>query len=116
MQTLQQSDKIKEYIKTVCEQIRWKKAHGPVSEEIEWHIHDQKNAFTNCGLDDETAIEKAIAEMGDPVIIGTEFDHTYRPKIEWSIVALTCIMILAGIFIRIILFYNVVESLEMSNI
>ncbi len=111
---MQQSDKIKEYIKTVCEQIRWKKAHGPVSEEIEWHIHDQKNAFTNCGLDDETAIEKAIAEMGDPVIIGTEFDHTYRPKIEWSIVALTCIMILAGIFIRIILFYNVVESLEMS--
>ena len=114
MQVLQQSNIISEYIKTICEQIRWKKAHGPISEEIEGHIIDQKNAFINNGLDDKTATEKAIMEMGDPVLIGTEFDRTYRPKIEWSVVVLTCIMVLIGFLVRYFMFYNVVESYEFS--
>ena len=52
--------------------------------------------------------------MGDPVLIGTEFDRTYRPKIEWSVVVLTCIMVLIGFLVRYFMFYNVVESYEFS--
>lgn len=97
---------VKEYIKTVCEQIRWKKAHASVSKEIEDHITDQKSAFLNSGLDDKTAAEKAIMEMGDPVLIGTELDRTYRPRIEWSILALTFIMVSMGFLIRCFMIYN----------
>lgn len=68
---MQQSTKINEYLKIVCEQIRWKKAHGVISEEIENHIIDQKNAFINEGLDEEAAIDKAILDMGDPVVVGS---------------------------------------------
>lgn len=113
MQILQQSN-INEYIKKVCEQIRWKKAHDMISKEIEGHIIDQRNAFINSGLDDKIATEKAIMEMGDPLLIGTEFDRAYRPKIEWSIVGLTCIMVLTGFLVRYFLIYNVAEPIELS--
>lgn len=100
MQALQPPNKISQYLNTVCEQIRWKKAHVVISEEIENHIIDQKNAFIVEGFDEETATDKAIKEMGDPVLVGTELDHTHRPKIEWSIVALTGIALLLGLAIR----------------
>lgn len=112
---MQHSD-IQEYINTVCGEIRWKRAHNAISEEIEGHIIDQKNAFIQSGLDDKTATEKAIIEMGDPVTIGTELDRSYRPKIEWSIIALACAMAVAGLLVRIFTIYNTVEPFELSMI
>jgi cell division protein FtsW (lipid II flippase) len=100
---LQQSTKISEYLKTVCDQIRWNKAHSVISEEIENHITDQKNAYIAEGLDEETATVKAINEMGDPVLVGTELNRTHRPKMEWSIIALTGCVLLLGFAIRMFL-------------
>jgi cell division protein FtsW (lipid II flippase) len=100
---LQEPDAIKEYLRVVCEQIRWKKAHGVLLEEIENHILDQKDAFIHSGLDEKTATEKAIAEMGDPIIIGTELDRAHRPKIEWSIIILTAAALLINLAIRLII-------------
>ncbi len=99
---MQYSAKLNEFIETICEQIRWKKAHNIVSEERRNHVIDQKNAFMDKGLDEETAMEKAIKEMGDPVLIGTELDRTHRPKMEWNIFLLTGIMIILGFGIRYI--------------
>lgn len=112
---LEQSNKIKEYLETVCEQIRWKKAHGIISEEIENHIIDQKNAFLDDGLDDETATAKAILEMGDPVTIGTGLDGVYRPKPEWGIIILTSVMLLLGIVIRAFITYDYQMSWKLIN-
>ncbi len=97
---MQYSAKINEFLETVCEQIRWKKAHNMVCEEIRNHIIDQKNAFVDEGIDEEIAMDKSIKEMGDPVLIGTELDRTHRPKTEWNIILLTGIMILLGFAIR----------------
>jgi len=97
---LKQPTKISEYVNTVCEQIRWKKAHCDISEEIENHITDQKNAYLAEGLDEETATAKAINDMGDPVLVGTEFNRTHRPKTEWSIIALTAFVLLLGLAVR----------------
>ena len=97
---MQYSAKLTKFLENICKQIRWKKAHAIVSEEIRNHVIDQKNAFVNEGLDEETAMEKAIKEMGDPVLIGTELDRTHRPKMEWNIFLLTGIMIILGFGIR----------------
>lgn len=99
---MQYSTKIGKFLETVCEQIRWKKTHSMISEEIENHIIDQKNAFMDEGLDEETATDKAIKEMGDPVFIGAELDRTHRPKTEWSIIFLTGIILLFGFGIRLL--------------
>ncbi len=96
---LEQSNKINEYLKTVCEQIRWKKAHSIISKEIENHIVDQKEVFLAEGLSAEEATNKAILEMGDPVIVGTGLDGVYKPKPEWGIIILTGIMLTLGVLI-----------------
>ncbi|MEK8129226.1 FtsW/RodA/SpoVE family cell cycle protein [Paenibacillus filicis] len=98
---MQRSNPISQYIKTVCEQIRWKQAHPMVAEEFENHIIDQKNAYIAEGVDEETATVKAIHEMGDPVLIGTELDRTHRPNVEWGLIALTGCVLLLGIVIRL---------------
>lgn len=110
-----QSDKINRYLKTVCEQIRWKKAHDIISEEIENHITDQINAFIADGLDEETATDVAIKEMGDPVLVGSELDRAYKPKIEWSIVALTAGILLIGFAVRTFITYDTETALIPIN-
>lgn len=113
---MEQSNKISDFLKTLCDQIRWKKAHNLILKEMKDHIIDQKNAFIKEGLDEETAIDKAIKEMGDPVSIGSELDYTHRPKTEWSIILLTGIIILFGFGIRFLASFepNVPYLLEKS--
>lgn len=94
------SNKTKEYLSKVCDQIRWKKSHEIISEEMENHIIDQTNTFISQGLDEEVARDKAILEMGDPISVGTELDSIYRPRPEWSIIILTGMLLVLGIIIR----------------
>lgn len=81
---MSQSDEIKQYVKTVCEQIRWKKARSIVAEEIENHICDQRDAYVSQGEDEKTATEKAILQMGNAVSVGMELDKIHRPKPQWT--------------------------------
>lgn len=112
---MQQSTKISEYLKTVCEQIRWKRAHEVLSEEIENHIIDQKNAFMDSGMDEETAVDKAIQEMGDPILVGSELDSVHRPRTEWSIILLTAAVILIGFAIRAFITYDWNTALNLGS-
>ncbi|MDW7649999.1 MAG: FtsW/RodA/SpoVE family cell cycle protein [Bacillota bacterium] len=96
-----QSSKINDYLTVVCEQIRWQKAHDIIAGEIKDHIIDQKDFFVTEGLDEETATEKAIFEMGDPVLVGGELDRTHRPKVEWSIIIFTGIALALRFIIQI---------------
>ena len=91
---------IKSYLDTVCEQIRFQKAHDIVKKELQSHIIDQTDAFIEQGIEKETAIQKAIAEMGDPVLVGTELDRVHRPKLEWSFILFVVLFFIANIIMR----------------
>lgn len=106
MQALEQTNKISEYLKTVCEQIRWKKAHGIITKELENHIIDQKHAFISQGIDEEKAIDIAIQEMGDPILVGSELDRTHKPKPQWSLIFLTGVLLILGVIIREFIAYD----------
>ena len=97
---MEQFDKIKKYTITVCEQIRWKKAHTSISEEIENHIIDQREAYFLSGMDEMTATDNAIKQMGDPVVVGTQLDRTHRPKPQWAMLSLTIVLVLIGYIIN----------------
>lgn len=92
--------KVQQYLEAMCSQIRCRKIHAGICEEIETHIQDQQEAFQAQGLDEETATLKAVAQMGDPLLVGVELDRIYKPRPEWSIIALTCLLLLAGILLR----------------
>ena len=100
---MQPFDKIQEYGKTVCDQIRWKKAHPIVVEEIENHMIDQRDAYILEGEDELTATNKAISQMGDPETVGVLLDRTHRPKPQYDMIGLTALLVCMGLFIRIFL-------------
>lgn len=110
-----QSNKIKDYVEQVCQQIRWKKAHAIVSKEIEDHIIDQKHDYLSDGLDDDNAMDKAILEMGDPIQVGTDLDSIYRANPEWQIIILTSLMLLLGVVIRSFITYDYQMSWKLTN-
>ena len=93
-------DKITAYLETVRQQIRWKRAQPIVLKEIKDHILDQKNAYLEEGLDEEPASDKAILEMGDPVLVGEQLDHAHRPKPDWMLLALTGFMLFLGFAVQ----------------
>lgn len=99
-----------EYIQMVCDQIRWKKVHNNISEELLNHIEDQKWAFMMAGQDENEAEKNAISQMGDAVMIGQQLDRTHRPKIEWSIFLLVGICILMGLIAQYIISVNSLKS------
>ncbi|HEX3028113.1 MAG TPA: FtsW/RodA/SpoVE family cell cycle protein [Clostridia bacterium] len=87
---------IEQFLYTVCEQVCYKKIHSKLSDELRTHIYDQKSAYMNKGMDEEQATQKAIEEMGDPIIIGRQLNQTHKPKTEWSLIGLTAIIAIIG--------------------
>ncbi len=94
---------ILDYLSKVCDQIRWKKAHETVKDELAAHIEDQRDALMREGLGAEAATRSAVREMGDPVSVGTLLDHTYRPRMDWRMAA-AMLAIILGVSVLEILF------------
>lgn len=94
------SEQFKHYAEKVCEQIRWKKAHGVVAQEIENHLIDQKNAYINMGDSESTAEEKALLQMGDPVAVGAALDNTHKPAAQKGMIALVMMLLFLGLIIQ----------------
>jgi hypothetical protein len=102
------SEKIHKYTNTVCEQIAWDKAHAAITQEIESHILDQRNAYMADGTDEAAATHKAIVQMGDPVTVGTQLNNTHRPKPQWHMLLLTAALLLIGMAVYILFRFNMV--------
>lgn len=93
---MQPLEEVKKYSQTVCEQIRWKKAHRAIAEEIENHICDQRDAYMLEGEEEEEATLNAIKQMGDAVGVGAELDKAHRPKPQWTLITLTLVLMFIG--------------------
>jgi len=103
---MQPFEKILEYSGSVCDQIRWKRAHSIIAKEIENHLADQRDAYMDEGMDEITATDYAIAQMGDPIMVGSQLDRIHRPKPQWGMILLTAGMVFMGIFIRSFIVYD----------
>lgn len=95
-------NEVKKYLDKVCEQIRFQKAHESIKTELQQHIIDQAHAYMEEGMEEQKAFEKAVAEMGDPVLVGTELDRVHRPKLQWSIIIFVALLSFAHIAVQYI--------------
>jgi cell division protein FtsW (lipid II flippase) len=92
-----------EYIGQVCQQVRCKKAHEGIREELLSHLEDQAEAYTAVrGLDPEKAQEEAVRQMGDPVLVGGQLDAAHRPRPEWSVLTLAFLLMAGGIVLQVL--------------
>ena len=101
---MQPHDKISAYVTVVCGQIRWKKAHARVAEEMKDHIADQRDSFVVKGMDEGEATDRAIAETGDAAMIGVQLDRVHRPKPQWGMLAATAVLLLLGLIVQNMIF------------
>lgn len=90
---------IQDYLNTVAQQIRWKRARPVLMQELSQHMEDQRDAFASEGLSNTE--ELTIAEMGDAVSVGLELDRVHRPKPQWGLLLFTAVFALAGAGLRI---------------
>ncbi|NDO46588.1 permease prefix domain 1-containing protein [Clostridium sp. MD294] len=108
---------IKSYLDTVCEQIHFQKAHNFVKKELQDHIIDQTDAFIQQGFEKEIAVQKAIEQMGDPVLVGTELDRVHRPAMKWSFIVFVILFSLASFALKwIILPQNAELNMPITKI
>lgn len=91
---------MEEYLKTLLEQIRCKKACPMIEEEIRSHIEEQARANMEEGMNEEEAMEEAVLDMGDPVETGVALDAIHRPQIAWDMILLMAVVSLASIAIH----------------
>lgn len=94
---------IEEYLDTLTEQIRCKKAREPVREEILQHLQEQTEAFMAEGMDKTEAVEAAVREMGDPKETGRALDRVHRPKTDWRLIVLVGLLSAGGFLARALL-------------
>lgn len=94
---------MEEYLKTLLEQIRCKKARNVVEEEIRGHLEEQIEENRMAGMDPKEAEKAAVLDMGDPVQTGISLDGIHRPKISWKLVILIGVISLLSILIQIVI-------------
>ena len=73
-----------EYLNKVAQQIRVKRIRQPLLQELEDHMLLQKNAYLDEGLSENEAEKRAIADMGDALLVGGELDRVHRPQTHWN--------------------------------
>ena len=88
---------MEEYIKKLLEQIRFRKAHKAIGDEIRLHIEEQISANISDGMDKETAEKKAVEDMGDPVDAGIALDKVHRPQIAYGVIIGAIVLGIIGI-------------------
>ena len=112
---MESKERVEEYCRIVNEQVRWKVAHVNISEELENHIDDQKNAFIQQGMDKDEAIEAAVKEMGDPYSVGLSLDRVHKPKVQGMMLILAIILTFIGAFTRYLIVKDLGSTRFMFN-
>lgn len=104
---------IKEFLDTVCNEIKYKPANKPISEELECHINDIKDEYLCKGCTEKDAEEAAVKIMGNPKKIGKKLNKIHRPKLDWKILILIAILIGFRIIISL---KNYIEGIEFCEL
>ncbi len=100
---------MEEYLKLLLEQIRCKKAHLHIKEELQTHMEEQIADNMEKGMDWKQAEEAAVRDMGDPVETGIALDRIHRPQTAWGMIALMAVISVAGILMHLLISGQIIE-------
>ncbi|ADL53191.1 FtsW/RodA/SpoVE family cell cycle protein [Clostridium cellulovorans] len=92
------NEKINHYLEEVCLLVRNKKVHENIKEELFNHIDEIVEEFIAQGKEEESAIDEAILQMGDPKVIGKSLSKVHKATPDWILLAITVLFVLFGFF------------------
>lgn len=101
---------IKEFLNTVCEQIKYKPIRNSISEELENHIEESKENYIQDGLKEKEAEEKAITQMGDAKEIGEKLNKIHKPKLDWKLLIILIVLLGFGFLVAFTRTCNIVTD------
>ena len=101
---------IKEFLNTVCEQIKYKPIRNSISEELENHIEESKENYIRDGLEEKEAEEKAIVQMGNAEEIGKKLNKIHKPKLDWKLLIILIILLGFGFLVAFIRASSIVSD------
>ncbi|MED1785549.1 FtsW/RodA/SpoVE family cell cycle protein [Brevibacillus fortis] len=93
------NNRIADYIKEVCDQIKNKEVHPAITLELENHFAEKIEDYREAGYGEDEATRIAIAEMGDPVDVGRHLHQAHKPRMEWGILAIVGILLGVGLLV-----------------
>lgn len=93
-----QIDRIREYISDICSHVKFREVHQEIKIELQTHLEDIVKKYLSEGFSENEAISKAIAQMGSADIIGSQLNKVHKPKLEWSILGLSFMLVIFGLF------------------
>ena len=100
---------IKEFLDSVCEQIKYKPIRENIAEELKNHIEEAKENYMQEGLEETTAEEKAIEQMGEAQEIGKKLNKIHKPKLDWKLLLIVCVLLCFGFLVVQIRIENSLE-------
>lgn len=88
---------VKNYLDEVCSEIKNKRVHNEIKDELLCHIEEITLSYIDSGITEEEALNKAISQMGSSLTIGTELNKVHESKVDWKLLFLTSILVTIGI-------------------
>lgn len=108
---------IKEFLNNVCEQIKYKPIREDIAKELENHIEELKESYIQEGMEEKSAEEKAIKQMGEAEEIGKELNKIHKPKLDWKLLLIVGILLCFGFLVALIRVNNGLDGyVSTSNI
>lgn len=90
-------ERLDAYLNQAGAQIRWRRARKSLLQELGHHVADQELAYRAEGAPEDEALDRAVAEMGDPVEVGRALDRLHRPQTRWELMAFTILLLALGL-------------------
>jgi cell division protein FtsW (lipid II flippase) len=92
------NESVSNYIDDILRQVKYKKIHKAISNEIESHIEELIEGYKSEGMSEGESANKAILQMGNAEEIGKRLHNIHRPKMEWSIVIFAALIVAFGLY------------------
>ena len=88
---------VKSYLDEVCFEIKNKRVHNEIKDELLCHIEEITLNYIDSGINEEEALNKAISQMGSSLTIGTELNKVHESKVDWKLLMFTATLVIIGI-------------------
>lgn len=105
------TNNIENFIEKVCNEIKYKSVKENISEEIRNHMNEEKESYLKTGLDEKTAEENTVSNMGSPQIIGQNLNKIHRPKLNLNLIIIAILILLCGIAVS----YSLSKTIYKNN-
>ena len=107
---------IKNFLDKVCGEIKYRPVRKGICEELKSHIQEIKEEYTNKGIPENEAEEKAVLQMGAPEEIGRKLNKIHKPKLDWKLLLMMAILMGFGVFVAILKQKNTNDNYIQSTI